>query len=100
MTKGFYNVVFIIVLCISANKALAGKFSDLYKAQRLKAADANEAAELKLFKTILTKGEILHASASREEAIHYFTVVYRGEIYTCRTAIDYVSYCQAIKGKL
>jgi hypothetical protein len=99
MTKGLYNVVFILVLCISANKALAGKFSDFYKAQRLKAAGANEAAELKLFKTIMTKGEILHASASGDGGIQYFTVVYKGEIYTCRTMSGYMG-CDAITGKL
>ena len=40
-----------------------------------------EEAQLKLFKTILTKGEILHTSASSDGSAQYFTVVYKGDIY-------------------
>ena len=105
MKKSLFSVFFLLVLCISANNALAGTISDMLMQQHLEAtrseleaARSEEAAQLKLFKTILTKGEILHTSASSDGSAHYFTVVYKGKIYTCRTIFQNLN-CWAIGTK-
>ena len=63
MKRGLYSLILMFALCLSASNALA---YDMVK-----------------FKEVMTKGKIIHATGERQ--LHFFTVIYRGDMYNCET---------------